>query len=89
MNYMKRKVNRVPQCATESSRIKYTPVEFEDLSLEEMIIKHDGWYMMSDDHSVWQNGVREESIINKRVAEQGGWTKELIKLWNESYNPPK
>lgn len=61
--------------------------QFEELTLEEMIQRHDGWYMMSDDHSKYEQGVWERNIIEDRVASQGGWTKDLVEIWNKSYNP--
>lgn len=63
--------------------------QFEELPIEEMIAKHDGWYMMSDCIETYQEGNFERLAIESKVAEQGGWTEELVKLWNESYNPPK
>lgn len=71
------------------SSTKYQEQKFEDLSLVDMIMKHDGWYMMSDSIETYQEGNFERLAIERKVAEQGGWTKELIKLWNESGNPPK
>ena len=68
---------------------KYKEQKFEDLSLVDMIMKHDGWYMMSDCIETYQEGNYERLAIEKKVAEHGGWSKELIKLWNESGNPTK
>ena len=61
--------------------------QFEELSLEEMMYYHDSWYMMSDDHSKYQQGVWERKIIEDRVASRGGWTKDLVEIWNNCYNP--
>jgi hypothetical protein len=61
--------------------------QFKELTLEEMIQRHDGWYMMSDDHSKYEQGVWQRNIIEDRVASQGGWTKDLVEIWNKSYNP--
>jgi hypothetical protein len=61
--------------------------QFKELTLEEMIQRHDGWYMMSDDHSKYEQGVWQRNIIEDLVASKGGWTKDLVELWNKSYNP--
>ena len=61
--------------------------QFEELTLEEMIQRHDGWYMMSDDHSKYEQGVWERNIIEDRIASIGGWTEDLVEIWNKSYNP--
>lgn len=63
--------------------------QFEELTLEEMIQRHDGWYMMSDCIETYQQGNYERLAIESKVADHGGWSKELIKLWNESGNPTK
>jgi len=61
--------------------------QFEELSVEEMMYHHDGWYMMSDDHSKYEQGVWQRNIIEDRVASKGGWTEDLVEIWNKSYNP--
>ena len=61
--------------------------QFKELTLEEMIQRHDGWYMMSDDHSKYEQGVWERNIIEDRIASQGGWTEDLVEIWNKSCNP--
>ena len=61
--------------------------QFEELTLEEMMYRHDGWYMMSDDHSKYEQGVWERNIIEDRIAKQGGWTEDLVEIWNKSCNP--
>ena len=61
--------------------------QFKELTLEEMIQRHDGWYMMSDDHSKYEQGVWQRNIIEDLVASKGGWTKDLVEIWNKSYNP--
>lgn len=54
-----------------------------------MMHHHDGWYMMSDDHSKYEQGVWQRNIIEDLVASKGGWTKDLVEIWNKNYNPPK
>ena len=61
--------------------------QFEELSVEEMMYYHDGWHMMSDDHSKYEQGVWERNIIEDRVASKGGWTEDLVEIWNKSHNP--
>ena len=61
--------------------------QFKELALEEMITKHDGWYMMSDDHSKYEQGVWERNVIEDRIASIGGWTDDLVEIWNKSCNP--
>jgi hypothetical protein len=63
--------------------------QFEELTLEEMMYYHDGWYMMSDDHSKYEQGVWQRNIIEDLVTSKGGWTKDLVEIWNKNYNPPK
>lgn len=61
--------------------------QFKELSLEEMMFHHDGWYMMSDDHSKYEQGVWERNIIEEKVKAEGGWDPFLINMWNNNYNP--
>tara|TARA_R100001510_G_C7452862_1_gene76924 strand:- start:162 stop:410 length:249 start_codon:yes stop_codon:yes gene_type:complete len=59
--------------------IKY----FDDLSLEEMFKQHDHTYMMSDDYRYYKSGKREKDIIEDKVKSMGGWTQELVDLYNK------
>ncbi len=56
---------------------------FKDLTLEEMFEHHDHTYMMADDHRAYENGSREAKIIVDKVKESGGWTKEMVDLYNK------
>ena len=56
---------------------------FEDLTLTEMFEHHDHSYMMSDDHRYYENGRYQADIIEDKVAENGGWTEELVDEWNK------
>ena len=59
------------------------PKYFEDLTLEEMFECFDHTYMMSDDHRAYENGRRQRQILNAKLEEQGGWTKELVNTYNK------
>ena len=59
------------------------PVYFDDLTLEEMFKYHDHTYMMSDDGRYYEKGRREQDILEEKVESQGGWTKELVDLYNK------
>ena len=59
------------------------PKYFKDLTLTEMFEHHDHSYMMSDDHRWYQNGKMEADIIEDKVAESVGWTKELVDKYNK------
>jgi len=59
------------------------PKYFHELTIEEMFEHHDHSYQMSDDHRYYENGRKEYKIIEDKVKEIGGWTKELVKLWNK------
>ena len=59
------------------------PRYFKDLSLEEMFECHDHTYMMSDDNRYYENGRIESQIIEDKVKEMGGWTKELCETYNK------
>ena len=59
------------------------PVYFDDLTLEEMFKYHDHTYMMSDDGRYYEKGRRERDILEDKVESQGGWTKELVDLYNK------
>ena len=59
------------------------PVYFDDLTLEEMFEYHDHTYMMSDDSRYYEKGRRERDIIEDKVKSVGGWTKELVNLYNK------
>ena len=59
------------------------PRYFKDLSLEEMFECHDHTYMMSDDNRYYESGRMERDIIEDKVKSVGGWTKELVNLYNK------
>lgn len=59
------------------------PKYYEDCTLEEMFEYHDHTYMMSDDHRAYENGRRQRDIMHAKVEKQGGWTKELVDLYNK------
>jgi|TARA_R100000479_G_C6315612_1_gene175700 hypothetical protein len=59
------------------------PKYYEDCTLEEMFEYHDHTYMMSDDSRAYENGRRQRDIMHAKVEEQGGWTKELVDLYNK------
>jgi len=56
---------------------------YEDLTLEEMFEHYDHTHMMADDHRAWQNGRRQREIWQAKLAKQGGWTKELVEVYNK------
>jgi len=56
---------------------------FNDLTLEEMFESHDYTYQMSDDHRWYSSGREQMKIINNKLNEVGGWTKELVDKWNK------
>jgi len=56
---------------------------YEDCTLEEMFEHHDHTYMMSDDNRAYENGRHQRDIMHAKVKEQGGWTKELVDLYNK------
>ena len=58
------------------------PKYYEDLTLEEMFEQFDHTYMMSDDSRSYENGKRQRKIMHTKVEEQGGWTKELVDMYN-------
>ena len=59
------------------------PKYFDDLTLEDMFKYHDHTYMMSDDNRYYESGRRERDIIEDKVSSVGGWTKELVDLYNK------
>ena len=60
------------------------PQYFDDLTLEQMFEQYDHTHMMSDDHRAWQNGQRQREIWMKKIQdEHGGWTKELVDMYNK------
>ena len=59
------------------------PLYFEDLTLEQMFECFDHTYMMADDSRSYENGKRQREIMNAKVEENGGWTKELVDLYNK------
>tara|TARA_B100001939_G_scaffold228582_2_gene196862 strand:- start:1298 stop:1576 length:279 start_codon:yes stop_codon:yes gene_type:complete len=56
---------------------------FDDLTLEEMFKNHDFTYQMSDDNRYYEQGRRQSELINAKLKERGGWTKELVDEWNK------
>ena len=56
---------------------------YDDLTLEEMFEHYDHTHMMSDEHRAWQKGQRQREIWQAKLAEQGGWTEELVKVYNK------
>jgi len=65
------------------SKNKNKPVYFSDLSLEDMFKYHDHTYMMSDDNRYYESGRRERDIMYDKVKSEGGWTKEMVDLYNK------
>ena len=59
------------------------PLYFHELTLEQMLESHDFTYEYSDDHRYWKQGSQECKIINDKVKEMGGWSKEICDLWNK------
>ena len=59
------------------------PRYYDDLTLEEMFEHHDHTYMMADDNRAYENGRRQRDIMYAKVKEQGGWTKEMVDLYNK------
>jgi hypothetical protein len=59
------------------------PKYYDDCTLEEMFKYHDHTYMMSDDGRAYEAGRRQRDIMHAKVEEQGGWTKELVDLYNK------
>ena len=59
------------------------PKYFSDMTLEEMFEHHDHTYMMSDDNRAYENGRRQRDLIEDKVKAQGGWTRELVELYNK------
>ena len=59
------------------------PRYYNDLTLEEMFEAFDHTYMMADDSRSYENGKRQREIMNAKVKESGGWTQELVDLYNK------
>ena len=59
------------------------PKYYKDCTLEEMFEYHDHTYMMSDDNRAYENGRHQRDIMHAKVEEQGGWTKEMVDLYNK------
>ena len=59
------------------------PKYYKDCTLEEMFKYHDHTYMMADDSRSYEEGRRQRDIMYAKVEEQGGWTKELVDLYNK------
>ena len=59
------------------------PKYFNDLTIEEMFKHHDHTYMMADDHRAYENGSKQAKIIVDKVKSEGGWTKEMVDLYNK------
>ena len=64
-------------------------LKFNWLELESRLKKHDYTYMMSDDHSIWNRGVKEEARVRKFIEEalkiDPTRTKRLIKKYKSQY----
>ena len=56
---------------------------YDDLTLEEMFEYYDYTHMMADDHRAWQKGQRQREIWQAKLVEQGGWTEELVEVYNK------
>jgi len=65
--------------ASKGIKVKY----YNDLSIENMFKQHDHTYHYSDDRKNFDKGRRQAEIINNKIAELGGWTKELVNTWNK------
>ena len=65
------------------SSVQNKPRYFSDLTLEEMFKHHDHTYQMSDDNRAYENGRQQREILRDKVKESGGWTKELVDLYNK------
>ena len=59
------------------------PKYFHELTIKEMFEHHDHTYMMADDNRYYENGRKESETIENKVKSIGGWTKELVDLWNK------
>ena len=44
---------------------------------------HDHHYNMSDDHGVWQRGVRNSEVLNEILNEMFNKKSERLEFWNE------
>ena len=56
---------------------------YKDLTIEEMFECHDHTYMMSDDHRAYENGRLQRDIMEDKIESIGGWTEELVDLYNK------
>jgi len=56
---------------------------YDDLTLEEMFQQYDHTHMMADDHRAWEKGRRQREIWQAKLVEQGGWTEELVEVYNK------
>lgn len=56
---------------------------FHELTIDEMFEHRDWWSGRSDDHRAYKNGMRQEKIIEEKIEELGGWTKEMVESWNK------
>ncbi len=59
------------------------PVYFKDLTLKKMFKYYDHTYMMSDDNRAYENGRHQRDVLEDKVKSSGGWTKELVDLYNK------
>ena len=62
----------------------------QDIIREEKLAKlalaikhHDHYYNMSDDHGVWQKGVRNSEVLNDKLNELFNKKSEGLEFWNE------
>ena len=56
---------------------------YKDCTLEEMFKYHDHTYMMADDFRAYENGKYQRDIMEDKVKSSGGWTKELVDMYNK------
>ena len=59
------------------------PKYYKDCTLKEMFKYHDHTYMMSDDNRAYENGRHQRDVLEDKVQASGGWTKELVDLYNK------
>jgi hypothetical protein len=59
------------------------PKYYHELTLEEMFEHHDHTYQMSDDNRAYENGRKQREILEDKVKSIGGWTEELVDLYNK------
>ena len=59
------------------------PKYFHELTIKEMFEHHDHTYMMADDNRAYENGRQQREILEDKVKSSGGWTEELVDLYNK------